>query len=922
MLADKVAVKRFGAFDDGAHRLIEQGDQVREGVAEEAADAHGHIHAGASQFFQRNDLNAHHAAAGAMPDGAHAQQRQRLRDVVAVGAHGAGAPHAQSHFFGVVACFAAVAFQHFVRQVLPNVPGSGRRQGARVYRIEVAPRGEHVGVAPRGGAAGSGGDVTPVKRGEQVGDFVFGLAQARHQARADEGEHAAHVFMRCGKRFRQHRFDAGGVEVVQGERGDQMMREFVERLHDVARGDEGAVGKIGERRGHVLYASPKGVEHFIKRQPERGGKGGAQAGRVQVGQAGERQHQIHQVVAFGDAPQNVQAAANVRPGEFAEIAVQVFNEVGHVAPLHFGERDGRAVLGFGGVPFMHVVAVVLPHDERQILVEVGALDEVPNLALDDGQFGGVEHFNLVVFIHQLHEFSEFTVAVGGSDGRGEVVNDDGVGAAFRLCAFAGVVQDEGIDERHISEERIRVAGGGKPHAFAGQPFERAMFAHVDDGVGAPLIAQPAVERVVVVGRRQVGAVVDGVGVHAVAARRLQNHQRVAQIEGGQADVPLVDVGVAGRFAPLAHHLLALRGGQVVEPAAVLLSGNANDGVRELRFGEEGFVVRAAFQQGVDERIAVGGQVVQGVAGVAHGGEQAHERGGRIQPDGVPHFGGFARRVGQHEGDAFVGVRGAAQFRQAQRQPHHTRDAVGFGGVHCDVDRGGVGATAAFTRGGGGAFFFERDGHADDTPVKFGQGDVHGGIERVQAAWRNFPLPFAHAGGDGLHHGHVQQGKRFRRPIEVVGGGCGAAHGERQRAQQHVHTGASPFIAQECERGGKALVILLAERGGEDGQGVRAVRFDGVHQGVHKVEVAAEPVGAVEEHAHGGAGGVEPGGGGGAFGRVGGMVAPMGGQVARRFVVVGGQQKVVGEEAEQVQHVLASSGVEIGGGAFQQGGVNG
>ena len=65
-----------------------------------------------------------------------------------------------------------------------------------------------------------------------------------------------------------------------------------------------------------------------------------------------------------------------------------------------------------------------------------------------------------------------------------------------------------------------------------------------------LVAQPAVQRVVVVRRRQVGRVVDRVRVHAVAARRLQRHEDVAELQAGQRQRAVVDVRLAGRLAPL------------------------------------------------------------------------------------------------------------------------------------------------------------------------------------------------------------------------------------------------------------------------------------------------------------------------------------------------------------------------------------
>jgi hypothetical protein len=55
------------------------------------------------------------------------------------------------------------------------------------------------------------------------------------------------------------------------------------------------------------------------------------------------------------------------------------------------------------------------------------------------------------------------------------------------------------------------------------------------------------------GGRQVGLVVDGVRVHAIATRRLQRDEGIAQVEAGDDQVLVMHIGLAGRGAPLALH---------------------------------------------------------------------------------------------------------------------------------------------------------------------------------------------------------------------------------------------------------------------------------------------------------------------------------------------------------------------------------
>ena len=117
-----------------------------------------------------------------------------------------------------------------------------------------------------------------------------------------------------------------------------------------------------------------------------------------------------------------------------------------------------------------------------------------------------------------------------------MVDDDGVGPSLGLGALAGVVDDERVDERHVAERDVGEAAGRQPDALARQPLERAVLADVDDGVGAPPLVEPAVEREVVVGRRQVGRVVDGDGLSPKPRGGWMATQHPAEVEPGEDQV--------------------------------------------------------------------------------------------------------------------------------------------------------------------------------------------------------------------------------------------------------------------------------------------------------------------------------------------------------------------------------------------------
>ena len=82
-----------------------------------------------------------------------------------------------------------------------------------------------------------------------------------------------------------------------------------------------------------------------------------------------------------------------------------------------------------------------------------------------------------------------------------MVNDRRVGPAFRLRAFARVVDDKGIEQGHVFQRYFGVTGIGKTNPFARQPFHGAVFANVNHSVGLEHVSNPSVIGHVMVGGR-------------------------------------------------------------------------------------------------------------------------------------------------------------------------------------------------------------------------------------------------------------------------------------------------------------------------------------------------------------------------------------------------------------------------------------
>ena len=117
-------------------------------------------------------------------------------------AHGARAPDAQSDTARIRAGFAQVPLDQLGGQLLTDAPRGLAGHAARVDGVEVAPGGQHVGHAARGGAARPGGDVLAVERVQEVLDLVLRrYSQLSQELVGDELE-------RAQKRWR----DSFGIE--------------------------------------------------------------------------------------------------------------------------------------------------------------------------------------------------------------------------------------------------------------------------------------------------------------------------------------------------------------------------------------------------------------------------------------------------------------------------------------------------------------------------------------------------------------------------------------------------------------------------------------------------------------------------------------------------------------------------------------
>ena len=216
----------------------------------------------------------------------------------------------------------------------------------------------------------------------------------------------------------------------------------------------------------------------------------------------------------------MQAVADRGVLDLAQVAVDVQHEL-----VEFG----RAGLGV----------------DAQVVMQVGGLDQGPDLRAERGQLIRVERGHGGVLVEQLLQLGHLAVGVGPGHRRHQVVDDHRVRAALGLGPLPRVVDDERVHQRQVAEHRVRRALRRQAESLAGQPLQRPVLAQVHDRVGAEVLRQPPVRRQVVMRRRQVGIVVDRDRVLAEAARRLDHQHHVAEPQAGEHDV----AGVSSVYRP-------------------------------------------------------------------------------------------------------------------------------------------------------------------------------------------------------------------------------------------------------------------------------------------------------------------------------------------------------------------------------------
>ena len=200
-----------------------------------------------------------------------------------------------------------------------------------------------------------------------------------------------------------------------------------------------------------------------------------------------------------------------------------------------------------GIEFREIAVVIA--GEARVEVKPVAAGEIENVLLEGGEPAAVKAGGEIIFVDQRFQILQRPIGFSPGERRGEVVDDHRRGAALGLGAFAGIIDDEGIELRQGPVGDFGIALGAQAIGLARQPFEIAVLAIVNQRMGLEAVAEPEIEGEVAVGRHECRIMVGGLGINVVAAGRLDADGHVAEGEHREMKCAIAEEGIGFRNVP-------------------------------------------------------------------------------------------------------------------------------------------------------------------------------------------------------------------------------------------------------------------------------------------------------------------------------------------------------------------------------------
>ena len=401
-----------------------------------------------------------------------------------------------------------------------------------------------------------------------------------------------------------------------------------------------------------------------------------------------------------------------------------------------------------------------------------------------------------------------------------MVDNDGGAAALGLRALAGIVDDEGIEVRQWAEDCLREAAPRQCQCLAWQPFEIAVFAHVDDGLGTKLPPQEGVEGEIAMRRHEIGRVIGFLGIDIVATGRLDADHELAEAHQRQREETVKMEGIGLRRTPTRGNAILNLFGKTCEKLSVISNGKT--------FSNNSTVIRRvgrASHQSLHQSVAVSRQISDIVTRVAH---RAHDLDGaswRIQTNAIAQAAIAVRVIGHDQGDPAIRRRGRPKRRPIGGEFGDESHAAG---IRLVANQIGLDPLIE------PRLRLERDGAGQHPAINFRQSHAHRQIARAQALGRAFPSRTRRGREDGLQNhgtGLVEHRRRLFR--------AGRRDGETGGVDDHRGRVPREDGAQSVDRN------LILEAGDEDRQRNETLGSQGFHHGLDRGRFAALDERAVE-----------------------------------------------------------------------------
>ncbi len=161
----------------------------------------------------------------------------------------------------------------------------------------------------------------------------------------------------------------------------------------------------------------------------------------------------------------------------------------------------------------------------------------------------VEAVGLRIFVEQEFKLVRVAARPAGDQRRRQMADGHAGNAALGLRRFARIADDERIDHRQRAGDDFGKAFRGQRDRLAGQPFQRAVRAHVNERIGLRHVLQPQPEGDQRVTRRQQRIVIIGAPFRGAAAIGRQRDQDLAEFSRAESEGAVAHVGIVGRLAP-------------------------------------------------------------------------------------------------------------------------------------------------------------------------------------------------------------------------------------------------------------------------------------------------------------------------------------------------------------------------------------